>query len=456
MTLTNTPPIPTAKGYFLLGNAPAFRRNPLQAMYDIWQSHGDLVEVVLPGRKLFLASNPELVHQIFVEGKKHFLKPTAEPGQEGLELALGNGLVTNPDYESWLPQRRMIQPMFHRPRIAQMGEMMAAAAVEMLARWEDAYAPGDVMDLDVEMTAVTLDIINRTMFSATGAGQQATQVGTAVGVAADYVFRRSQELIHPPLTWPTPRNRAFHRARAEMEAIIDGLISQRRQSSEKHGDLLDMLLAARDEETGVCMSEAQLRDEVKTIYAAGHETTSNALTWAWYLLAQHPQVLQRLQAEVDGVVNDRALTPADLEQLPYTRQVFQESLRLYTPVPLLPRYVPDTTSLAGRPLPAGSTLVVSIYNIHRHPDYWNDPDTFDPDRFTPKRSEGRHRYAFMPFGAGPRMCIGNHFALTEGTLLLAAIARRYELRLVPGHPVKKQVAITMRPKYGLKMTIYPR
>ena len=453
---TVAPAIPVASGSFLLGNVPAMRRDPLQAMYDIWQTYGDLVDVALPGRKLYLVSHPDMIDPIFVTGKKTFLKPTAQAGMINLELVLGNGLVTNPRYDDWLPQRRMIQPMFHRQRIARMGETMTAATADMLARWQVNYAPGDVMDLDVEMTAVTLDIINRTMFSADGADKMAGQVGAAVGAAAEFVFRRSQRLFNPPLSWPTPANRQFHRVNAEMEQIIDDIISQRRQSGEARGDLLDMLLAARDEETGAGMSEQQLRDEVKTIFAAGHETTSNALTWAWYLLAQHPAVLRRLQAEVDGVLDGRIPTLADLPYLPYTRQVFDETLRLYTPVPLIARYLPQEASLLDYTLPGHSMIAVSIYNIHRHPDFWENPETFDPARFAPERSAGRHKYAYIPFGAGPRKCIGNHFALTEGTLLLAAIAARYNLRLLPGHPVERQIAITMRPKYGLKMIVEPR
>jgi cytochrome P450 len=415
-----------------------------------------LVDVLLPGRKLFLVSHPDMIAPIFVEGKKTFLKPTAQAGMINLELVLGNGLVTNPRYDDWLPQRRMIQPMFHRRRIAQMGETMTAAAGDMLSRWEAKYRPGDTMMLDEEMTAVTLDIINRTMFSADGADKMAGQVGTAVGVASEFVFRRSQRLLSPPLSWPTPANREFHRVSAEMERIIDDIISRRRESGAQKGDLLDMLLAARDEETGSGMSEQQLRDEVKTIFAAGHETTSNALTWAWYLLAQHPAVSRRLQAEVDEVLDGRIPAFTDLPRLPYTRQVFDEALRLYTPVPLIARYLPQDALLLDYVLPGGSMIAVSIYNIHRHPAFWDDPETFDPDRFTPERSAGRHKYAYMPFGAGPRQCIGNHFALMEGTLLLAAVAARYNLRLVPGHPVERQVAITMRPKHGLKMIVEPR
>ncbi|RMH00606.1 MAG: cytochrome P450, partial [Chloroflexi bacterium] len=381
---------------------------------------------------------------------------TAEPNREGLELALGNGLVTNPDYESWLPQRRMIQPMFHRKRIAQMGDKMQAAAADMLARWEEKYAPGDEMMLDLEMTAVTLDIINRTMFSTSGADKLANRVGPAVGTVAEFVFERGRRAFQLPLDWPLPGHRIFRQAQAELDALIDEIINQRRQSNQQYDDLLDMLLAARDEETGIGMSESQLRDEVKTIFAAGHETTSNALTWTWYLLSQHPDVLRRLQAEVDAVLAGRLPNMADLEQLPFTRQVFQESLRLCPPVPFIPRYLPEPVTVNGRILPAPCTILVSVYNIHRHPDFWDEPEQFNPDRFEATRFASQHKYAYIPFGAGPRMCIGNHFAMMEGSLLLATIASRYELRLVPGHPVKKHVAITMRPEHGLKMTIHPR
>lgn len=456
-TMTTThPTIPVAQGSFLLGNIPAIRRDPLQATYDIWRQYGDLVKVATLKRRLYLVSSPDMIAPIFVEGKKTFIKPTAETGGVNLELLLGNGLVTNPDYDNWLVQRRMIQPMFHRQRITKMGEQMTAAAADMLTRWEAKYKPGDVMDLDMEMTAVTLDIINRTMFSTGGADKMAGRVGTAVGVATEFVSERGQRIFPLPLHWPTPANRKFHRVNAEIDQIINNLISQRREANESKGDLLDMLLAARDEETGEGMSEQQLRDEVKTVFSAGHETTSNALTWAWYLLAQHPDVMAQLQEEVDEVLNGRIPTIADLPKLTYTRQVFDETLRLYTPVPIIPRYLPQEAPLLDYILPGDSTIIVSVYNIHRHPAFWHDPETFNPDRFAPNKNTQRHKYAYMPFGAGPRQCIGNNFALTEGTLLLAAMASRYNLRLVPGHPVKPHVTVTMRPKFGLKMVVEPR
>ncbi len=449
-------PIPLARGSFLFGNAAALRKDPLGTLHRAWKKYGDLVEISLPQRRMFVASHPDLVSEIFVHGKHRFLKPAAQPGSEGLELVLGNGLVTNPEHDSWLPQRRMIQPMFHRRRIAQMGQTMVTAIADMLARWEKSYPSGTMLDLHHEMTAVTLDIINRTMFSTTGADQQADRVGAAVGLAAEFVFQRGRSLLRPPLSWPLPRHRAFLQSQAEMDQIIDRIIQQRRLSGQQHDDLLDMLLAARDEETGQGMSEAQLRDEVKTIFAAGHETTANALTWTWYLLAQHPDALHRLQNELDHTLQGRLPTPEDLENLPYTRQVFQEALRLYPPAPLVPRYLPAAAPLGDHLLPPDSMLIVSIFNIHRHPDFWQRPDTFDPDRFSSERSAGRHRYAFMPFGAGPRMCIGNHFAMLEGTLLLAATAQRYELQLLPDQTVETQVAVTMRPKEGLPMRLRAR
>ncbi len=452
---TNGIAAPTPEGNFIFGNIRQFRADPLKAMHDIWQLYGDLVHVHMLGRNIYIISSPEYIHDIFVRGKTTYLKTYAKPNNNGLELLLGNGLVTNHDHDSWLPQRRMMQPMFHHKRIATMGDKMVAAGKNMLNRWAR-LEDGATIDLHTEMMVVTLDVINRTMFSATDGVQHADKIGPAIGTTAEFVFRRNRSFLRPPLSWPTPKNRAFQQAVDTIDGIIDQLITQRRSSGEVHGDLLDMLLEARDEETGQGMSEQQLRDEVKTIFAAGHETTSNALTWTWYLLAQHKEVLQQLQAELDTVLNGRIPTFNDLPNLPFTEQVFKEGLRLYPAVPAIPRYVPDGDVLQGYNIVAGANVVANLYNIHRHPDYWEAPDQFWPQRFTPEREKARPKYAYMPFGAGPRLCIGNRFALMEGVLLLAMSAQNYELELLPEHPVEPEIAVTLRPKNGMIVRLHKR
>ena len=449
---------PGPRGHWVVGVVPEFGRDPLGTLVRMWRQYGELVRLPLGPVSMFVASHPDLAQEILVNEKDVFTRIKSPNGEPiGLQLALGDGLLTNTDHASWLSQRRMMQPMFHRQRIATMGDKMAAAGERMLQRWQAHYQPGQSADIHQEMMQVTLDIINQTMFSTDVMGQ-ADKIGPAITVLTHYIFRRVRSPFNLPLSWPTPRNREFWQARATLTGVIDGIIAQRRRRPPPAGsnDLLDMLLQARDEESGAGMSDKQLRDEVTTIFSAGHETTSNALSWSWYLLSQHPEVLQRLQQEVDRVLGGRTPTLADLPHLPYTQSVFEEALRLYPPAPMIIRMVHKDATLWDYTLPAGSRVLVSIFNIHHHPEFWPDPDRFDPDRFAPGNKEQRHRLAYMPFGAGQHTCIGNNFALMEGALLLALVARKYELRLAPGFKVEPQVAITMRPRYGLMMSLHPR
>jgi cytochrome P450 len=241
-----------------------------------------------------------------------------------------------------------------------------------------------------------------------------------------------------------------------LDTLVYRLIAERRAALEPRNDLLDMLLAAQDAETGERMGDRQLRDEILTMFAAGHETTAITLTWTFYLLSQHPHVLRKLQREVDEVLGGRVPTLADLPQLPYTLAVFEESMRLYPSAPIIPRLTQRETTLDGHYLPASSRVLVNLFNIHRHRDHWDDPEDFQPDRFLGGRRKERHRYAYVPFGAGPHLCIGKHFALLEAHLLLAAIAGRYELRHVPSHRAVTHATITLRPRYGMLMTLHPR
>lgn len=451
--VANTPGVqaPGPRGDWLVGNMRDLRRDSLSTIAQGFETYGEIVRFRIGQRALHMLAHPELAQEVLVERGNDFVKM---PKNQGLGLLLGNGLVTNNDHDSWLTQRRMIQPMFHRQRLAAMGDKMVAAGERMLERWQTRPA-GEVVNIAEEMMQVTLDIITQTMFSADVLSAAGT-VGPAVGLTTHFVSQRGVSPIQLPLSWPTRRNRAFRQATQTLDQIVYQIIDQRRAEGVAHGDLLDMLLEARDADNGESMSNQQLRDEVLTIFAAGHETTANALSWAWYALAQQPEILARLQAELDSVLAGRTPTIADLPHLPYTQQVFNEVLRVHPSVPSVPRLVAHDTLLRGYALPAKSLVLISIYNIHRHPEFWPEPKRFNPDRWAGDDHKRQHRLAFMPFGAGPRMCIGNNLALMEGQLLLAMIAQYAELRLVPDQQVTPEVAITLRPKGGLKMTIHPR
>jgi cytochrome P450 len=376
----------------------------------------------------------------------------------------------------------------------------------MLARWDSGVGDGGALDLSEEMMKVTVDIISTTMFG-TDMGHSVDFLSRRMPVLLRYAFESLTNPLTPPPSWPTPRNRQFHAALAELDGLVYELIDRRvamaRRGEPARGDLLDLLLAARDrggsEGTGndgddgntddraavqaasasakgigisvngpvsaqeaidspgaapdTGMSTAQLRDEVTTIFGAGHETTANALTWAFYLLSQQDDARQRLHDEIDTRLQRRTPTLADLPNLPYTRAVLDEALRLYPPGPLLARVALATTLLDGHRFERGDRLLLAVHRLHRHPDFWPDADKFDPGRFLHDAGVPRHRCAYIPFGAGPRVCIGNHFALMEGQLLLVQIAQKFELTLQPGAVVVPEVAVTMRPRNGMGMRV---
>lgn len=452
---------PGPRGLHLMSILPDFAPNRILGAAERLRKHyGDVVRFRVGPREWFFVSHPDLAQRVLVADARKF--PKSHEGAKkplGMGLLLGDGLLTARDHESWLARRRAMQPEFHRQRIASMANEMAGAGERMLDRWERSFSPGDTFDLHGEMTRLTLDVVNRTMFSADVA-DEAEEVGSAATVAARFIFTNIKSPVAPPLWVPTQSNREFHKAVATIDHIVLGMVRARRAAheagEESRGDLLDMLLHSRNADTGERIGEQEVLDEAKTIFATGHETTANTLTWTFHLLARNPEADEKLRAELDEVLGDRPPIGADLPNLPYTRRVFDEALRLYPPVPFVPRRVAETTELGGYEIPAGSSVVVNIYSLHRHPGFWPESDAFAPDRFSPERKAERHREAYAPFGAGQRMCIGNNFSLMEGPLLLALISQRYEIGLAPGHPVEREVALSMRPKDGLYATAYPR
>ena len=445
---------PGPRGRFLVGSLRDFRSDCLiQTMEQARAKYGDVVRFRIGPRTVHLLSHPDLAQQVLVKEKETFFKIQEGTDRKiGLGLVLGEGLLTNRDHDSWFLRRRMLQPVFYRRRIATMADEMVAAGQKMLSRWDELYTPEDVFDVHEEMMRVTLDVINRTMFGA-DVTREAGRVGTAMTVLTRYAFAQAGNPFSMPPWVPTHRNQEFHRALETIDSVVLGLIRARqaaRGSGEQpRHDLLDMLLDAEDAETGERMTDQEVLDEVKTVFAAGHETTANALTWTWLLLSEHPEAGEKLRAELDAVLDGRPPTLADVPNLHYTRQVFDEALRLYPPVPALVRRVIRATTLGGYEIPANSRALISIYNLHRHPGFWEEPIRFEPERFSPERRASHHDLAYIPFGAGQHKCIGNNFALMEGLLLLAMIAQRYELDLVPERPVEREVAVTMRPREGL-------
>jgi cytochrome P450 len=453
-TSREVPYAPGPRGRFLVGSLRDFRSDRLlDTMEQAYAKYGDLVRFRIGPRTVHLISHPDLAQEVLIKEKETFFKIQEGTDKKlGLGLVLGEGLLTNRDQNSWFARRRMLQPVFHRRRIATMVDEMVAAGQKMLSRWQELYAPKDIINIHEEMMRVTLDIINRTMFGADVTGE-AGRVGTAMTVLTRYAFAQAGNPFSLPTWIPTRRNKEFHRALRIIDSVVLGLIRARQvtrdSGNQPRGDLLDMLLDAEDAETGERMTDQEVLDEVKTIFAAGHETTANALTWTWLLLSEHPEVGEKLKAELDVVLGGHSPSATDIPNLRYTKQVFDEALRLYPPVPALVRRVVRPAMLDGYEIPGDSRVLISIYNMHRHPRFWEEPTRFEPERFSPEQRAPHQDLAYIPFGAGQHKCIGNNFALMEGPLLLAMIAQRYELELVPERPVEREVAITMRPKEGL-------
>jgi cytochrome P450 len=424
-------------------------RDPVAFLTGLTRDYGDIARVPLGAETLYLFNRPDLIRDVLVTNHRNFHKGR---GLERAKLLLGLGLLTS-EGEFHLRQRRLAQPAFHRQRVAAYGATMARYAAARRDRWTD----GMVIDAHQEMMALALAIVGQTLFDA-DVEHEAAEIGEAL--AATFQSFHSGFFL-PFGEWldrlPLPATIRFRNARARLDATIYRLIEERRRHNDDRGDLLSMLLLAQDTEgDGGGMTDLQLRDEAMTIFLAGHETTANALTWTWYLLSQHPAIEQRLHAEIDSALGTRLPTADDLPSLPYTRMVLAEAMRLYPPAWLVGRRALGAFEAAGYRIPARSIVLLSQYVTQRDPRWFPDPERFDPERFTPDSQAARPKFSYFPFGGGPRVCIGEQFAWMEGVILLATIAQRWKLRLVPGHPVALQPIITLRPKFGMRMTLEAR
>ena len=444
---------PGPRGRFLTGSARDLLSNPLRLYSEARREYGDIVRFrALPGMYWYLLCHPDDIEYVLQKNQSNFRKMPAI--QRAIGLLAGQGLFTS-EGSFWLRQRRLAQPAYNRKQLASFGSVMSAAAQSMVERCAEHARSGRPLDIASEMVRVTLGIVSQTLLSTDISGH-ADVVGEAVREALDHASYRLNHPFALPVGVPTPRNRRFLRARATLDKIVYGVIEERRRAPVPVNDLLGMFLAARDEETGEGMSDKQLRDEVMTTILAGHETTAAALSWSWYLLASHREAEEKLHDELARVLGGRTPTADDAPNLPFTRMVFEETLRLYPPAWAFPRQTIAEDEIGGYAIPGGSLLVLCQYVTQRHPDFWEDPDRFDPERFSAERSAGRPKFAYFPFGGGARQCIGNHFAILEGQLILATIAQYYSMRLVPGHVVEPDTTFTLRPRHGVLVTLNKR
>lgn len=429
----------------------AMRRDPLSFFTNLAREYGDVVGVKFGPEDAYLLSRPEFVRDVLVVSQKKFMKG------RGLQVAkkvLGEGLLTS-EGEFHLRQRRLVQPAFHRQRIARYAETMVEYAVKTRERWA-ALPAGRPVDIAHEMMRLTLVIAGKTLFDA-DVEREASEVGDALTAMMVLVERVTNPFAAFLEKLPLPSNIRFQRAKQKLDDIIYRIIAERRRSGEDRGDLLSMLLMAQDTEgDGGRMTDEQVRDEAMTLFLAGHETTANALAWTWYLLSQHPEVEAKLHAEIDAALQGHAPTYEDLPRLKYAEMVMAEAMRLYPPAWIVGRRVLVDHEIGGYRIPAKSLVLMSQYVIQRDPRWFPNPDKFDPERWTPEAKEARPKFSYFPFGGGTRVCIGEAFAWTEGVLVIATLAQSWRMKLAPGTTVAPQPMITLRPRGGVPMTLEKR
>ncbi|HMB91308.1 MAG TPA: cytochrome P450 [Rhodothermales bacterium] len=407
---------------------------------------GDIIHVKMGPRDLYLLAHPDLAKALLVTQNDAFIKG---PALRRAGFLLGEGLL-NSEGMRHRRRRKLVLPTFHYSRLRDYADTMVALTEDLAASWHD----GQQVDIDRQMMQLTLEIAGQTLF-----GADVESEAEGISHAMSSAIHAFQKLMTNPLTpliirLPLPVTLRLRRSRADLNKIVYRIIRERRESGEDRHDLLSMLLTAQDEETGGRLSDDEVRDEVMTLFLAGHETTANALTWTWYLLAQHPVVEQKLHTELDAVLGSRRATFDDLKQLVYTRHVFSEAMRLYPPAWALGREAIRSVEMGGRTLPDGAIVLLCQYLLHRDPRFWPDPEQFLPERFAPEHSTERHRFAYLPFSTGVRGCIGEQFAWTEGILVLATLARRWRMHLTSNEPVGLAPSITLRPNRPIPMHLH--
>lgn len=410
----------------------------LERMQELFARFGDIYRVYAPGRKsyTYVINHPDDVKRVLVSNHRNYTKGV---GLDRVKILLGNGIMTS-EGEFWKRQRYMMQPMFHRRVITQFADTIDAENERLIARWEAQAARGEKVNVTDDMSELTLQIVLRSIF----------------GPDLDRLAQQTGGNPFDVVTKEPARNLQFAYKFRQLGRVIADLIKRRRENGEEHPDFLGMLMNARDKETGDGMTERELIDEVMTLVVAGHETTASALNWTWYLLSQHPDVDAKLHAELAATPEQSAPSLTQMEALTYTNQVVNESLRLYPPGWLLSRRTIGPDVLCGYEIPAGTSVMLSPYLLHRHPRYWKDPDAFRPERFAPEHEAERPRFAYIPFAAGPRHCIGETLALYEMLMHLYKVARRYRLTFVADRPVELEAQINLRTRHPLYMRLERR
>jgi len=422
-----------------------YYRNPIGVLRNAAKRWGDVCYVDGGRYRLYVVSHPDYINEVLVTNHKSFAK-----GSPRTKRVLGEGLLTS-DGDFHHGQRRMIQPAFHQNRIASYAKIMTDFTDHIIGEWKD----GEVLDIHREMSRITMAIVAKCLFDA-DVEAESRAIGKELSEIMVYFNRLAGPLGLVMDRLPLPSNKKFREAVQRLDETVYGFIRERRESGRNPGDLLSMLLSAQDAQGGL-MSDKQVRDEAMTLFLAGHETTANALTWAWYLISQNPTVGEKLHDEVvDALPGGRLPTVEDIHRLPFTSKVFTEAIRLYPPAWAIGRHAVKDSAIGGFFIPAGSTIVLSQYVTQHDPRFYDDPEAFKPERWTPEMENKLPDFAYFPFGGGPRGCVGESFAKMEGIVILSTIARKWRMEHASGHKVKLVPRITLRPKYGMQMKVTRR
>ena len=436
------------QGLPFLGNLLEFNSDRLGTLQRVAQA-GDVYGLRFGPFPVILFNKPEHVHALMVEHAYDFDKGVAI--HNTFRPTIGDGIFSS-EGEFHRRQRKLISPPFQPRHIASYAETMGHYSEQIQRTWSD----GSVIDVNQQMTNLTMSIIGKTLFDA-DVFTETDELGAAMTTLFGYITHRLSLLVAPPYSWPTPSNSRAHRAAALLRNRISHFIEVRRNHPIDRNDFLSILLQAKDED-GNPMSDEQVMAECLTLFGAGHETTATALAWTWYLLCQHPEIYEKVQQEVDNTLQGRTPSYADLAHLPYCLQVFKEAMRLYPPAYVFSRLALRNMEVDGYMIPKGFTVMFAPYTLHRRTDYFPDPERFDPERFTPEREKQLPRYAYLPFGAGPRVCIGMYFAMMEGHLLLATLAQRVSFSLLPDQAIKPDPIhhLTLRPAGAVNVAVRKR
>lgn len=429
----------------------AFQRTPLEFITELTSQYGDIAQFRLLNMPVIVINHPDHVRRVLQENHKNYDKDALL--FQAARPLLGDGLVTSVGGEKWLRERRLVQPAFHRQRLAGFANIMTRLIEETLERWEQQRSAP--IEMGKAIADLTLQVVCDTLINDSDLGPY-LQDFISSWITANEVIADFARMPFPPLSFPTPSHRRFQKAVRRMDEIVYGILQKRRKGEGDANDVLSMLMSAVDEETGEGMTDEQLRDEILTILIAGNETSAIALTWSLIMLTKHPDIMQRLQAEVDSVLAGRTPTVEDVSKLSYTQMVLQESLRLYPPAWQLMRHAREDDEMGGYRIPADSLIFWSMYVMHRRPDFWEKPEEFYPEHFSPEQVASRSRNAYVPFSSGPRQCIGNGFAMMEMALALAMMVQRYNFELVGNQEIGLVPLLTLRPAGDVLMRLSPR